>query len=175
MALNYIITPQGNFINLQDGTRPSLATDVITWANSVGTVKAETYANNAQAAWLFSLITKVIASNLNVNPDLSTLSLLYGATSGWTSVNPTTASVGGLGAFFYLIGFGFATLGITNLKFDDGAGNVNAWHAFHVDADTQIAGSSSTTVPFVATTYTVYYSIDSGSTWVSTGLTMTAS
>lgn len=101
----------------------------------------------------------------------------------FTSVTPSSISVG-TGTSFALAGTGFLASGITTLKLDDGAGNVNKWSeasnpvggygVFTIDSDASITMGDSFTYS-VATTYTIYYSINGGATWTTTGKTVTVS
>jgi hypothetical protein len=76
---DFIITPQNNFINLMDGTRPTVSAATIVWANSVATVITETYASNNEAQYVFNMLVNAITSDnaTNVSSDFSTVDYTF--------------------------------------------------------------------------------------------------
>lgn len=90
----------------------------------------------------------------------------------WTSITPNTGA-----AFMYpyaatIVGTGFITSGITTLKLDDGVGNVVTFTPGTITSDTSINAYW----PIgPAGTYTLYFSTNGGSSYTTTGLTVTIS
>lgn len=111
-----------------------------------------------------------------LNTGVSSGIIEIGVTSlTFTSFSLTFGTVLQFGTEWELLGTGFLIAGITDFKFDDGGGNVCP-SLFSVDSDTTITGAIDGNPlggsgPFPSGTYTLYYSIDSGSTWTTTGLT----
>lgn len=93
--------------------------------------------------------------------------------SGWISITPNNFAAGLNTPSLKIAGSGFAMSGINALKIDDGAGHSIIWSSglFHIDSDIQIttsaAGANAVGV------WTLYYSVDGGATWTTTGLTVT--
>ena len=93
------------------------------------------------------------------------------------SISPNTGTKGSPAHYTgTLTGTGFFASGINAVKFDDGAGNViqpfnsNIKMVINTDSNATISFSG-VPAPNVAT-YTVYYSVDGGTNWITTGLTV---
>lgn len=103
--------------------------------------------------------------------------LSNGAGLTWASVTPTTATLA-VTNVWDVQGTGFSTAGINNFKADDGSGDAlgaSGYFFLNSDTDATLGGQDGEFRFFVAGVYTLYYSTDSGTTWISTGLTITAS
>jgi hypothetical protein len=174
MSMSSIITPQGNFINLRDGTKPVLANNVITWTSPTQNV-VEAYYSNAQAQWVFNLLSNAIDSNLNINPDFQETPLPYGALS-WTSVIPSTVTHDtsfGSGTI-YGTGFLGLNLGYFGIRFSWGAGPSVIVGNIATVSDTQLSLFNFIGFfPIATTVLSVDYTKD-GITWTATGLTVTS-
>jgi len=70
----------------------------------------------------------------------------------------------------FINGTGFALAGIDALKADDGLGNVTLMPFTYINDG--LLSISIATVFFFPTTFTIYYSINGGVTWTTTGLTL---
>jgi hypothetical protein len=72
-----------------------------------------------------------------------------------------------------LSGAGFLASGINAIKIDDGLGNSYTWTSdiFTIDSDTLILCADDGSAALG--TYTIYYSIDAGANWITTGLQVT--
>lgn len=88
------------------------------------------------------------------------------------SATPNTGTVGAAYAGI-LAGTGFALAGIGELMLDDGSFTVISPIGIDGPTDTAMNISSASLPPALA--YTLYYSKDGGSTWTTTGLTITTS
>lgn len=120
--MTFIITPQGNLINLYDGTRPTLSSAHIIWKNNVGTTIDETYANSGQASYIFKILTNAILSgNPDMSTDFSNLSLPSGVLA-WVSVAPTTFA-NGLMPSLAVVGSGFSLYGVSGIVLQNGSTN----------------------------------------------------
>ena len=112
------------------------------------------------------------------NPDgsneVAAGAVTYGALS-FSSVDPNTA-IAGAGGSFTFNGSGFMDSGINLMKADDGGGNVFATGGFTpITSDTSLVVNWDATTFLPAGVFTIYYSTDNGSTWTTTGLTITSS
>lgn len=95
----------------------------------------------------------------------------------WTSVTPATTPINS-NFSAAIAGSGFSTLNLTTLKADDGSGNVTPLFFGAIETDTEmdiVTGTDGQPLFPVAGVYTIYYSTDHGTTWTTTGLTVTAS
>lgn len=95
-------------------------------------------------------------------------------TLAWTSITPNTGTAP-FNSPYAIAGTGFASVPFTNFKLDDGAGDFVSFgpDGFQVNSGISITFTSFDL--FVAGTYTVYYSVDNASTWITTALTVTIS
>lgn len=173
---NFLITPQGNFINLLDGTRPSRSGAVITWANSVATVVTETYNTILQAQTTMAQAIQAVTNPSTEQQDTANFQnnpLPPPTTPNWGSLSPSTTSIGNTNLAFTIAGSNFQSSIITNLKLINGGSTLTC--TFTISSDTSIAANSGGTA-FVAGTYNLQYSNDGGSTWITAGtLTIVAS
>lgn len=96
-------------------------------------------------------------------------------TGPFTSVTPNTATVDAVYSAS-IVGAGFLSLGITDIKADDGAGHVYTFE-LHGTTDTTIAiyhsGMPDEHSFYPAGAYTLYYSSDYGATWTVTDTALT--
>jgi hypothetical protein len=91
----------------------------------------------------------------------------------WTSLTPNTYSIsGGVNYDGTIAGLGFAGAPLS-FHFDDGGGHVLPFVPYST-SNTAISGNIPLGVA-VAGSFTLYYSLDTGSTWTTTGLTLTIS
>ena len=94
----------------------------------------------------------------------------------WTSITPNTAAAGAYNPY-YITGTGFMGSGINGIQFR-GANSSSDYLNCIISSDTNIypfSQGSGYPVAFQADVYTIYFSIDNGSTWATTGLTVTVS
>jgi hypothetical protein len=91
----------------------------------------------------------------------------------WTSVTPNTVTTAELHFTPAIVGTGFLGSGIQYLKLHDGLGNENISTPVNIADD---ANMSADFGHFIVTgVFTLYYSTDFGSSWTTTGLTVTVS
>lgn len=96
-----------------------------------------------------------------------------GASLTFTSVSPNTCAQNG-SCLANIYGTGFTGSGINLIKADDGAGHApNAVTTLESDTDIYIIFTGLGLTP--AGVYTLYYSTDNGTTWTTTGKTITSS
>lgn len=95
-------------------------------------------------------------------------------TLAWTSITPSTGTAP-FNSPYAIVGTGFASVPFTNFKLDDGGGDIISFGSdgFQVNSGTSITFNQFNIDPVGA--YTVYYSMDNGSTWITTALTVTIS
>lgn len=74
-----------------------------------------------------------------------------------------------------IMGTGFSASGINALKLDDGAGHVFTYPSITINSDNFMYAAMPINQFTVAGSYVGYYSTDGGSTWTTTGLTITVS
>ena len=118
--MNYIITPQGNLINLLGGATPVLASNAITWNQAGSVIVTETYTTPYQASYVLSVIRNALVSNKPINPDFSNLDLSSYGLPQITSIQPTSFDILTNVISIYGIGFDPTTLGL--LYLDDAGG-----------------------------------------------------
>lgn len=145
-----------------------------------GTVKAWEAGDEAYALSLVAAIKVVMTTP----PTTAPFTVTIGVSLAFTSVTPSTSSVG-VALEPIIAGSGFVMSGIDTMKADDGSGHVNTWSidsapvfgngVFTIDSDNQITlGDNGYAYP-AAGTYTIYYSTNGGGSYTTTGKTIAVS
>lgn len=91
----------------------------------------------------------------------------------WSSINPNSVVHDVAFPNFALVGTGFVAAGITNFQFQYSSYTVPV-APFSVNSDTGITIADGVDEFGYAGTWTLYYSTNGGSSWTTTGLTVTA-
>jgi hypothetical protein len=154
----FIITPNGNLVNIAGGKTPVLQGSQVIYGDVI-----ENFDTPAAAKEYYdNFIVQAKANGLAA--DLRT-----GLT--WISITPNTATVG-VAFDASVTGTGFTVSGAEYIKLDDGTGHIAYGDECLRTSDSNI--NAGFDLP-AASTYTLYYSLDGGATWTTTGLTVTAS
>ena len=128
--------------------------------------------------YLAGTVENAIALSGSINAAMATpaaFTVIGGVAPTWSGITPNTTTINQTFAGT-IAGTGFLAAGINYLKFDDGAGHVFNGLFMNIESDTEIEFDNDGNIVFtVAATYTLYFSTDSGSTYTTTGLTVTAS
>lgn len=118
-----------------------------------------------------------VMAQLDKIPSMTASLITIGDDSlAWTSVTPSTYTIGNPDQGYAIVGTGFISAGINAIKFDDGAGHqqiLSVGFGLTITSSTEIDAA-----PFSfddVGVFTIYYSVDNGSTWITTGLTVTTS
>lgn len=93
--------------------------------------------------------------------------------STWASITPNNFAAGLNTPVFTIAGTGFTMSGINALKIDAGGGHVITYSAGQFSIDSDIQMTTSAAGANWVDIYTLYYSVDGGANWTSTGLTVT--
>lgn len=157
-----------------DNMNPVLVDVIAQFGNTSNPALVQvTCPNNASAINFLSQIQNYLASDGFGSPFTPIVAPAPGLT--WVSVAPSTATVAAGSGSFAITGTGFQlTPFFGYFKVDDGSGDTNTL-AMAVNSDTSITMTGGFDSWFPAPgNYTVYYTLD-GSTFTTTGLTITVS
>lgn len=160
---NAVITIQGDVIVCGNINRVNLNKNKLTITHNDNSQTEYTYDSPALAATDYGLWVVTLGA-VGMTPS----SLV------WTSITPSTMSAGLDSQVYDIVGTGFIQFLADNLvlKLDNGTPAQTILTTAGPNSDTLIQFITDPT-PMFASTYTLYYSIDSGSNWTTTGLTVT--
>lgn len=166
-----IILPNGDRLDITGGKYSILNGNVV--IKTPLETSTVICADSSIAANLIAAIDTFIgtSSPISANP-------VYSSSPTWSSVSPNTIGLNvGDSITFDLVGTKFLTSAINAIKLDDGLGDALTFDTLFIDTDAQlqVQYKVGTLFPTVAATYTLYFSIDNGLNWTTTGLTIVAS
>ena len=165
MSLSWIQLPDGYTFALENQRSIEVQGVNLVLTDNGGKSRSIPFDNVSQALFVQAAVQVVMVTPANFTSLIKNLV--------FTSITPNTATVGVNYPSLVVAGTGFLSEStMMNLaKFDDGAGHIiYSWNGIISDSEFDLNATFA-----VAGVYTVYYSGDGGTTWTTTGLTITAS